>query len=349
MEHYANRLKKLANDCGYKDDVFERLLRDRFATGINHPQLEVDLKQKWPDLQEHFDGKTVEVTFAKFFAVAQSRELAEGDNFVALPAATNKVRTKINMTQRNQQSTFSRRLGLDQCRRCGTYERHKVDDCKARDHTCKECQTLGHFEDCCIKSGRAYLSSTKSGKKRANKNENKLHKIRNTDSDEYLSESSDTNSYNSDDVFKIERKRNKDSKRIDVILNGVSCTLDWDPGSVYSIISTEFWKRIGTPPLTKAPKLRAYGNLKLKPKGLTDVTVEVLGRKKILPVVVMEDANPMLFGLQWSEMFDMTFPEPVYSVKPTQRDTRTLKQISNTWDTQSVRTEYGRPIPRLKQ
>lgn len=332
MERYANRLKKLATDCGYKDELFERLLRDRFATGINHPQLEVDLKQKWPDLQEHYDGKTVEVTFAKFFAVAQSRELAEGDIQVGLPAATNKVRTKTNMAHHNKHNTSLRRIGLDQCRRCGAYDRHKVGDCKAKDHTCKECQTQGHFEDCCIKTGRAYLTSTKSGKKRAIKNENKLYKIRNTDSDECLSESStSSSSYDSNDVYKIERKRNKDSKRIDVTLNGVRCTLDWDPGSVYSIISTEFWKRIGAPPLTKAPKLRAYGNLKLKPKGLTDVTVEILGRQKVLPVVVMEEANPMLFGLQWSEMYDMTFPEPVYSVKSTQRDTRTLKQVLDTF------------------
>lgn len=32
----------------------------------------------------------------------------------------------------------------------------------------------------------------------------------------------------------------------------------------------KFWKRIGAPALQKAPIVRAYGNLKLKPKGLTD-------------------------------------------------------------------------------
>ncbi|XP_026319414.1 uncharacterized protein K02A2.6-like [Hyposmocoma kahamanoa] len=331
MEQYANRLKKLASDCGYKDTMFQRQLRDRFATGLNHPQLEVDLKQKWPDLQETYDGKLVEVTFDQFFAVAQSRELAEGDADSSMPATANKVKARTSTGRHYKQCTFLRKLSPNQCRRCGAQERHRLNVCKAKDHTCDECHIQGHFESCCIKSGRAYLASTATEKKQPTNYSNKLHKIKhNAHNDGSSSQSFDTSSDESDDVFKVERKRNKDSKRIDVTVNGVSCTFDWDPGSVYSIISTNFWKRIGEPSLTKAPKLRAYGNLKLKPKGLTDVTVEIMGERKILPVVVMEDANPMLFGLQWSEMYKMTFPEPVYSVKPIQHTT-TLKQVLSTF------------------
>ncbi|KAA5551091.1 hypothetical protein F3G12_18875, partial [Acinetobacter baumannii] len=36
----------------------------------------------------------------------------------------------------------------------------------------------------------------------------------------------------------------------------------------------------------------------------------------------MKNAKPMLFGLHWSEVFEMEFPKPVYSIKP-----MTLKQI----------------------
>lgn len=84
-----------------------------------------------------------------------------------------------------------------------------------------------------------------------------------------------------------------------------------------------------TAPLTKAPKLRSYGNLKLKAKGLTNVTVEILEERKTLPVVVMENANLMLFGLHWSEIYNMTCPEPVHSVKPVQY-VATFKQVLNT-------------------
>lgn len=71
-----------------------------------------------------------------------------------------------------------------------------------------------------------------------------------------------------------------------------------------------------------------FGNLKLKLKGLTEVTAKILGVQKILPVVVMVDTNP--FGLQWSEMYNMTFSDLVYSVKPIQHSA-TLKQALNTF------------------
>lgn len=73
-----------------------------------------------------------------------------------------------------------------------------------------------------------------------------------------------------------------------------------------------------------------FGNLKLKLKGLTEVTAKILGVQKILPVVVMEDTNPVLFGFQWGEMYNMTFPEPVYSVKPIQHSA-THKRVLNTF------------------
>ncbi|CAK1553179.1 unnamed protein product [Leptosia nina] len=91
--------------------------------------------------------------------------------------------------------------------------------------------------------------------------------------------------------------------------------MDWDPGSSYSIISTTFWRQIGSPSLLPAPKLKAYGDNKLKTKGITDVAVEVGGKMKIVPVVVMRNAEPMLFGLQWSEIFEMPFPKSVYSIR----------------------------------
>ncbi|CAH0717230.1 unnamed protein product, partial [Brenthis ino] len=77
--------------------------------------------------------------------------------------------------------------------------------------------------------------------------------------------------------------------------------MDWDPGSVYSIINTKMWRKIGSPSLMQAPTLKAYCNFKLKPKGLTDITVAVDNRSLILPVIVMKHAEPMLFGLQKGE------------------------------------------------
>ncbi|XP_061715536.1 uncharacterized protein K02A2.6-like [Cydia pomonella] len=312
IEHYTNRLKALSIDCGYDDKLLERQLRDRFATGLNHTELETDLKQKWPNLTEIINGQTTEVTFATLFSIAQSREQAENDT-----PSTNvkRISKKANHKADKQEATnyrSPRKIRSSQCLRCGKHDKHNLTNCPARKHICEECSTEGHYESCCIKTGRAYLI-----KGRPKVPGYKTQRVTNT-----TGSSSNTNDDSSDDsdieddlVCNVAPARNRDCKRIDVIINGKHCTMDWDPGSAYSIISTSLWRQIGAPTLTKAPKLKAYHNFKLKSEGLTDVTVEVEGKQKIVPVVVMKHADPMLFGLQWSETFGMEFPKPVYSIK----------------------------------
>ncbi|XP_073942471.1 uncharacterized protein [Choristoneura fumiferana] len=309
MEHYANRLKSLSEDCDYDDYLLERQLRDRFATGLNHTELETDLKQKWPDLKQTYNGETTEVTFAQLFAVAQSREQAEHDTPPTNIKRIQKTKPKQNNSLRNETYRSPRKIRSNQCLRCGKYDKHNFSNCPAKTHTCEECGTAGHYESCCIKSGRAYLVKDKPQKSR-----HRLQRVTDTTGNN----SSSTSEYsNSGDelVCSIAQAHNKDCKRIDVLINGKRCTMDWDPGSAYSIISTQFWRQIGAPTLTKAPKLKAYCNYKLKSKGLSEVTVEVDNKQKIVPVVVMKNADPMLFGLQWSEIFGMEFPKPVYSIK----------------------------------
>ncbi|KAI5636370.1 hypothetical protein NE865_10873 [Phthorimaea operculella] len=324
MEHYANRLKKISRDCGYDNTLLERQLRDRFATGLNHPDLETDLKQMWPDLRDTHEGKTSEVTFAQIFAVAQSREQAEHDT--AGPSI-NKIKRKLppRTTTNERQHGSPRKLRADKCLRCGQ-NRHELAKCPAKYHTCAECETDGHFESCCIKSGRAYIAPAKTRRESPKRRVKKLTKQRHQSSKD--TDDSTYTSYNSDDddelpVYNL--PSTKDCKKIDCTIEGIHCTMDWDPGSPYSISNTKLWKRIGSPPLTKAPKLKAYGNTRLKTKGIAHVTVQLEQQQKILPVVVMNHADPMLFGLRWSEMFDMDFPSPVYSIK--HKSPTTLKQV----------------------
>ncbi|CAH0715380.1 unnamed protein product, partial [Brenthis ino] len=321
MEHYANRLKELSKDCGYDDTILERQLRDRFATGLNHQQLQIELRQKWPDLIDTQNGIKTEVTFLQLFAIAQSRELAEAD--INTECNINRISNKTGNRKEENIRKPTRKLRLDQCRRCGKHNRHSFDKCEARNHECTECGVIGHFESCCIKTGRAYLDNYKPFKKSTKFQKNRhlyiiteraniTNRVSQTPTSSFSgSEESEEES----NTYKIQNKKTSRCKKIDVKINGIKCTMDWDPGSVYSIINTKMWRKIGSPSLMQAPTLKAYCNFKLKPKGLTDITVEVDNRSLILPVIVMKHAEPMLFGLQWSESFDMIFPEPVYSIK----------------------------------
>ncbi|XP_037871610.1 uncharacterized protein K02A2.6-like [Bombyx mori] len=317
MEHYANRLKGLSRDCGYTNDFLERQLRDRFATGLNHPDLETDLKQKWPDLVQTVDGIPREVTFQQIFTISQSREQAEQDTPRTSIKKINRSKTKTVPLHQNT----TRKLNPMHCLRCGKKERHSLTQCSAKDHICKECNTKAHFESCCIKSGRAYISYSE-GSRKSIKKITRPHK-----SSTSSSSSISNNKEESDDevICSVLGTRKRECKQIDVRINDIPCTMDWDPGSAYSIINTTLWKKLGSPSLQPAPKLKAYGNTNLKTKGITKVTVEVDGLQKLLPVVVMKNAKPMLFGLHWSEVFEMEFPKPVYSIKTS--TPMTLKQI----------------------
>lgn len=62
IQYYAYRLRNLATDYDYKNVMFERRLRGWFAIELNHQQLEVDLKRRWPDVQEVHDEEIVEVS-----------------------------------------------------------------------------------------------------------------------------------------------------------------------------------------------------------------------------------------------------------------------------------------------
>lgn len=317
MEHYANRLKKIIKDCGYNIEQLERQLRDRFATGLNHTQLETDLKQKWPDLQELNNGSTREITFSEIFAVAQSREQAENDT-ITFSSTSNAV-NKVDREKRKRHISKAyrpRKLYSHQCLRCGHSTKHDHSICSGIKHVCSACNKTGHIESCCITSGKAIIAFAKP-KRPVMKLTKRQANTYNTSESNY--DSSDEEESN---VFKIS-KRN--CKQVDCKINNINCTMDWDPGSSYSIINTTFWRQIGSPDLIRSPKLKAYGNNKLKTKGITDVSVELEGVTKILPVIVMKNANPMLFGLQWSEIFDMPFPKQVYSIKD--EKTNTLQEI----------------------
>lgn len=325
IEHYANTLKEISRDCGYEGEFLDRQLRDRFATGLNHKQLEIELKQKWPDLLNiNSNGTLSETTFAQIFYVAQSREIAEKDTI------DNEQHNIKSITDNHLQ-----KLQYNQCKRCGSKSRHALNKCKAQDHICEECGIVGHFGKCCIKSGKASLTKSRktnkakstSHKKRKTKNK-KLQKIEKNDSltsDTYESTETDYSTDEDDDLINNVKSISSQNKRIDVLINDKKCTMDWDPGSAYSIISTHFWRLIGSPLLSKGPKLRAYGNFKLRAKGLANVTVTLNGESKLLNVVVIKKAKPMLFGLEWSEIFNMKFPNFVYSIK--QDSTITLKSI----------------------
>lgn len=312
FENYAIKLKDIAQNCGYSGEMLDRQLRDRFATGLNHKRLEIEMKQKWPDLKQLVNGEEKEITFAQVFEIAQAREMAEKDYDDMNDNTIGKVeKPNNNKTAQNSCTT----LTPQQCKRCGL-EQHKKQICQAINSKCRSCGIVGHFERVCLKSGNArtskqYTKNNTGVEEKPKRKQQVVHKM------EEVTDGSDSSNFDEKEtdrgVFRTGSEVS--SKKINVEINNVKCTMDWDPGASYSIISYEMWKKIGKPHLSTAPVLKAYGGFVLHALGLTHVSVRWNRIQKYLSVVVIKHAKPMLFGLPWCEAFHMEFPEGVYSLK----------------------------------
>ncbi|KAK9759228.1 Retrotransposon gag protein [Popillia japonica] len=291
FENYANKLKEIAQYCGYEGEMLDRQLRDRFATGLNHKRLEIELKQKWPDLKTVIDNNEREVPFVQVFAVAQAREAAEKDYYDENDTNVHKIKTKNTYENKRKSRIFI--LNNKQCKRCGKFK-HLNNSCAAFSHTCKECNKKGHFEKLCIKTGKAkikQLSTANQSTTKSSSTDRRVHKMKSDDSDSEYEE-----------IFKTSSTSR--GKKINLLINNVNCTMDWDPGASHSIISSEMWEKIGKPFLTKPPKLKAktISNETTKIKSVCSLgkiknyKVKLHIKENAKPIHI--PARPIKFGIQ---------------------------------------------------
>ncbi|KAK9717329.1 hypothetical protein QE152_g23783 [Popillia japonica] len=259
------------------------------AKRLNHKRLEIELKQKWPDLKTVIDNNEREVPFVQVFAVAQAREAAEKD-YYENDTKVHKIKTKNTYENKHKSRIFI--LNNKQCKRCGKFK-HLNNSCAAFSHTCKE-NRKGHFEKLCIKTGKAkikqlstanqskpktkikQLSTANQSKPKSSSTDRRVHKMKSDDSDSEYEE-----------IFKTSSTSR--GKKINLLINNVNCTMDWDPGVSYSIISSEMWEKIGKSFLTKPPKLKAYGKIK-------NYQVKLHIKENAKPIHIA--ARPIKFGIQ---------------------------------------------------
>ncbi|KAG8228289.1 hypothetical protein J437_LFUL006258 [Ladona fulva] len=69
---WANRLRNLIRSCDYGNALDEQL-RDRFAAGIRHAKVQMELRQKWPDGRKHDTGNT-KVRFQEILQQATAKD-----------------------------------------------------------------------------------------------------------------------------------------------------------------------------------------------------------------------------------------------------------------------------------
>lgn len=293
---FANRLRNLIRDCDYGNMIDEQL-RDRFATGIKHSKVQMEIRQKWPDGKE----QEVKVSFQKIFELALGIERAEKEVGTDVVQAVEKIhkvseRKSKKVTSRGQ--SYQKNIKEKECSRCGQ-QRHITDDsCPAKRFECYYCGKKGHFAVKCFKKnkGNKVIKQIASGEED------------NSDSDEI-------NNQETERLNHIRSVKEPSRVTIDVKLNDKPYQMEFDTGASRAIINKKIWNELNRPKLSMARKLKAYGGRQLDVKGKCTVSVQFQNQTKRLQAVVVGQDDSPLFGLPWIRAFKMLLPEGVKTIK----------------------------------
>ncbi|KAK9745736.1 hypothetical protein QE152_g6661 [Popillia japonica] len=289
--------------------ILQHLIRSQNVSASQGDSTEIEVKSIIKSFKcKKYDSNTAAETFIDYFeAQCRMRGLAnKPDNVNFLDAKSPEAAErdyydendtnvdKTKNTYKNKRKSQIFILNNKQCKRYGKFK-HLNNSCAAFSHTCKECNKKGHFEKLCIKTGKAKI-------KQLNVSTANQSKPKSSITDRKMKSDHSDSEY--EKIFKTSSTSR--GKKISLLINNVNCTMDWDPGASYSIIVAKCGRR--KPFLTKPPKLKAY-------------------------VVIIDNADPMVFGLSWSAAFGMPFPKHVYSisanelVKDALDTTKQLEQI----------------------
>ena len=194
------------------------------------------------------------------------------------------------------------------CFRCGGT--HSPSTCRFRTATCRYCKKLGHLQTVCRKKAR--ILKEKKGK----------------DCRTQLLEA-DQDSEDSDIPLYYSATPRLKPIEVTVKLNDKATTMEVDTGATLSIMSNHTYKKLW--PAGSRPKLRpstarlsTYTGEKIHVIGQITVCVVYMQQKRQLPLLIVPDEGPTLFGRDWLEhiKIDWTGIHHLHS-RPDQR----VKQI----------------------
>lgn len=286
---YANRLRNLSRSCDYGNALDEQL-RDRFAAGVRHTKVQVELRQKWPDGKKDANTK---VSFQDVFDLALTMERAEnevqpGDSANKVQKANKSVQKPKPAKKNPEQRINWRTKPTKECSKCGRATHGQGEECPAKDAECFKCGKKGHYGKRCFQKEKQHKA---------------VKCIDNTEAPDQL-----TSIRNVGQASRV---------RIQPKVNGQLLDMEFDTGASQSIISEQLWTKLGSPKLRPTQQLKAYGGIELDVKGQCLVEVKHGQRALELPLVVVGQRDTPLFGLPWIRAFRMQLPRGVHTVKAT--------------------------------
>ena len=284
VNEYVAALRSLANKCDY-GALLDRLLRDRFITGIRSPELQQKL------LQDSTITIQTAIDQANAFEIAISSSTILQTPSISSPAQNNssdvlKIQSKFQSKKspKKYRSSNSRRSSsvsnqnnsnssnIRACFGCG--EKHLRDACPHKTSTCFTCGKMGHLATVC----------------RSKKTSQRTNSV-----------SLNNDSYTINSVRK--NINNGKSLSVFVNINNFKIRLEIDSGSAVTLINETSFKLMNRCYKTQLHNfegiLRTVSGKQLSVVGKANVDVKYGTNCVNLPLIVVRGNSPNLLGRSW--------------------------------------------------
>ncbi|XP_054283635.1 uncharacterized protein K02A2.6-like [Macrosteles quadrilineatus] len=307
---FVNNLRAGATECEFKDTLDERL-RDQFLLGLNDPKLQEVLIRKHPEEKARLVD-IVKDAYLMEMAHSQQQQIETLGKF-SCDTQVNKVgatRTTKPLYKRD-----STRISLNpesQCLRCGLAKHKTGEHCKAMNIQCRACGKMGHFERVCLKSknvvieknlSRRYVKQIDKFAGMSDYSYNVDFSRHNNDGCPDISDELEAGSVkNISQINNVE----KFCYVVNLTINRVPITMEYDTAAARTIISKSTWEQIGEPALTPTEELGAYPSFRIPMLGETKVAVSLGSTTLQLSVAVTDSVSGTpLLGKDWIAAFNL--------------------------------------------
>ena len=185
---------------------------------------------------------------------------------------------------------------LPACHRCGK-RNHVSKNCRFKNERCHRCGKIGHIAPVCRSAKGNTRDTGKHLKQRGrdfSSRKQHIHQVKHDNSD------SDTE-LPLNQIYILGERPFTDALKVNVMINGVSVSMEVDTGAAVSIIS-QAQQRTLLPDVTlhaSPVHLKTYTGERMNVVGETMVSVSHNHQQESLPLIVVAEDGPPLFGRTW--------------------------------------------------
>jgi hypothetical protein len=324
---FALRLRKVANECSFGSTYDDRL-KTQFIIGL----ADLDVKEKIYGnkklttfehcLQAAVDKEQLRLQFQKLCVAStpNTNINAVGGQPRGQPSRPNNFQaasTSNNNFRQGPRPTFNNNNPRQGCRRCG--RDHKGTPCPFVNTQCFYCGGIGHLKAVCNKKARGDPPTPRSNIKMVSQHEEITQPHSQQMSSQGQEQRSgfqitpDNQSSGEEHLYQVTlvnaaQGDQRSNIRVNVQLNDRPCHMDLDTGASESIMPWYQFSSLGFSEADLAPsnhRFRSYTKEIIPLRGVAQIQVSFANQKHQLPLYVVNQAGPALFGMSWVNKFGL--------------------------------------------